>query len=110
MFSYVKPTLGIRFILHVFLSLGHFETELDLLLHPTLRDSFRYAKLIGNSNDPIDLQKYSNDLQKLFIEEQLVYFPNGSNIVSSWIVVIGELFDGIIVRDEIPISEKIFIC
>ena len=41
LFSYVKPTLGPRFILHLLLSLGHFETELDLLLKPSLRDSLR---------------------------------------------------------------------
>lgn len=46
-FSYVKPTMGPRFILHILLSLGEFDTELDLILHQTLRDSLIYAKLIG---------------------------------------------------------------
>ena len=104
-FSYVKPTMGTRFILHVLLSLGYFETELDLILKPSIRESLRYAKLIGDSNELEDLVKYSNELQKLFIEEQLVYFPNGSNVISSWIVILGELFDAVIVRDEIPIND-----
>ena len=34
-FSYIKPTMG-RFILHIMLSLGEFDTELDLILYPTL--------------------------------------------------------------------------
>ena len=51
MFSYVKPTIGPRFILHIMLSLGEFETELDLILYPTLRDYLRYAGLIGELND-----------------------------------------------------------
>ena len=104
-FSYVKPTLGPRFILHLLLSLGHFETELDLLLKPNLRESLRYAKLIGPSNDKEDLQRYSYLLQVLFIKEQLIYFPNGSKVISSWIVIAGDLLDAVIVNDEIPISD-----
>ena len=76
-FDYIKPSIPTRFILHILLSLGRFETEYDLLLHTTLRDSLRYTKLIGPSNDPQDLQNYSDKLLKLFIEEQLVYYPNG---------------------------------
>ena len=104
-FSYVKPTMGTRFILHILLSLGHFQTELDLLLHRTLRDSLRYAKLIGPSNTKEKLQEYSDKLLKLFIEEQLVYFPNSSKVIQSWIVIAGELFDSIILNDEIPITD-----
>ena len=73
-FSYVKPTLGPRFILHVLLSLGEFETEIDLLLHRNLREAFRYAKLIGPENDEASLKYYSSQLLKRYIEEQLVFF------------------------------------
>ena len=66
-FSYIKPTMGPRFILHIMLSLGDFDTELDLIPHPTLRDSLRYAKLIGENNDEDSLQSYSNSLLKKFI-------------------------------------------
>ena len=104
-YSYIKPTMGTRFILHILLSMGHFETELDLLLHKNLRDALRYAKLIGDSNDENDLQIYSNALSKKFIEEQLVYFPNGSKVISNWVIIVGELFDNIIVRNEIPITD-----
>ena len=50
-YSYLKPTLGVQFIHHVMLSLGRFATEIDLTMHPTIRDSLRYAKLIGPSNN-----------------------------------------------------------
>ena len=55
-FSMVKPTLGVRFILYILLSMGEFDTETDLILHPSLRESLIYAKLIGNSNDEEDLK------------------------------------------------------
>lgn len=104
-FSYVKPTMGPRFLLHILLSMGRFETETDLLLRRNLRESFRYAKLIGDSDDIDDLTKYSNCLLRKFIEEQLVYFPNSSKVTDSWIVTAGELFDSVIVENTIPIHD-----
>ena len=70
-YSYLKPTLGVQFIHHVMLSLGRFATEIDLTMQPTIRDSLRYAKLIGPSNDQDELEKYSNELLHLWIKEQL---------------------------------------
>ena len=104
-FSYIKPTMGSRFILHILLSMGEFDTEVDLLLHKTLRESLRYAKLIGTSDDPEKLKKYSDQLLKMFIEEQLVFYPNSSKVIDSWIVSAGELLDGVIIRNEIPITD-----
>lgn len=104
-FSYVRPTLGTRFILHLLLSMGEFETEIDLLLHKDLKESLRYAKLIGPSNTAEKLQEYSDNLLKMFIEEQLVFYPNSSKVIDSWIVAAGELLDGVIVRNEIPITD-----
>ena len=85
--------------------MGHYETEVDLILHPTLRDSFRAAKLIGPSDDPESLKLYSNKLLYLFIHEQLKYFHNTLNILSMWIMIADELFDSVIVRNEIPITD-----
>ena len=31
-FSYVKPTMGARFLLHIMLSMGEFDTEMDFLV------------------------------------------------------------------------------
>ena len=75
-YSYVKPTMGAKFLLHIMLSLGEFETEVDLLLHTSIRESLRYAKLIGPLDDLDSLKGYSNLLLKTYISEQLVYFPN----------------------------------
>ena len=80
-YSFVRSTMDHRFILHILLSLGHYSTEFDLVLHSNLRESFRYAKLIGPNNDPESLEKYSSNLLKLWINEQLVYFPNSSRIL-----------------------------
>ena len=42
-YNYIKPTIGTRFILHILLSKGNFETEYDLISHPSLKESLRYA-------------------------------------------------------------------
>ena len=81
-YSYLKPTLGVQFIHHVMLSLGRFATEIDLTMQPTIRESLRYAKLIGPSNDKDELEKYSNQLLHLWIKEQLQYFPIGRKVLS----------------------------
>ena len=40
-YSFIKPAMNTQFILHLLLSMGHYETEYDLILHPILRESFR---------------------------------------------------------------------
>ena len=104
-FSYIKPTMGVQFLLHILLSMGRFATEIDLTLQGSLRESLRYAKLIGPSDNPENLEEYSNQLLDRFINEQLKYFPNSQRVVDSWIITAGELFDSVIIDDEIPISD-----
>ena len=41
--SYIAPTMNTSFLLHIVLSMGRFETEIDLLLHPIIMDCFRYV-------------------------------------------------------------------
>ena len=76
-FPFIKLTMPTQFLHHILLSMGQFDTELDLILHPSLKDAFRYAKLIGSSNNIHDLEQYSNDLKHKFIKKQLCYYLNG---------------------------------
>ena len=75
------------------------------MLHRNLCEAFRYAKLIGPENDEASLQEYSSQLLKRYIEEQLVYFPNSTKVLSQWIVTAGGLFDSVIIQNEIPITD-----
>lgn len=104
-YDFIKPTMGPQFLHHLLLSMGRFDTELDLLLHTNVKDCFRYAKLIGDNDDSTSLEKYSNGLMNLYVKEQLCYYPNGQGTIDSWIVYSGELFDSVIIRNEIPVSE-----
>ena len=103
-FSFVKPSHNIKFILHILLSLCHYNTEVALLTKPSLRDSMTYAKLIGDSCDPDDLQQYFDSLLQLFITKQLKSYPCSYSQMVRYVNLAGELFNSIIVRNEIPIT------
>ena len=71
--------------------MGEFDTETDLILHPSLRESSRYAKIIGNSNDEENLKMYSRELLRRYIKDQMIYFPNSGRVVDQCIVTAGDL-------------------
>lgn len=104
-FDFIKPTMGSEFLHHVLLSLGRFDTELDLVMHPSIKECMKYARLIGISDDPDVLEEYSKKLLKLFIQKQLCYYPNGQGVIDSWIIHCAELFDSVIIRGDIPVSD-----
>ena len=104
-FSYTKLSSGVQFLLHILLSMGSFDTKIDLTLHETLRESLRYAKLIGPSNEPDDLTRYSNDLMLKYFKEQIVTFPNSKYVLQSWIVQAADIFDSIIIDNELRTTD-----
>ena len=104
-YSYIKPHMGTRFILHIMLSLGEFDTEYDLNLHRSLRESLRYCKLIGPSSCRLDLEKYSDSLLAVYIKEQLQFCPNGNTVTDTWIVNAKNFFDDIIIHDRISYTD-----
>ncbi len=97
--------MGVQFLIHLLLSLGHFQTEIDLTSHSTIRECMQYAKLIGESIEPVDLERYSNELLLRYFEEQVVTFPNSKQVIQSWVVAAGDLLDSVIIHDEITISD-----
>ena len=75
-FSYIIPTMGTSFLLHIMLSMGRFETEIDLTMHPNILECLRSCGLVGRNNDTESLKKYADKLLHKFIVEQVQYFPN----------------------------------
>ena len=84
--------------------MGHFAAEINLTLYRSIRGSLQYTILISILDDKESLQAYSNEISRHVIEEQLVYFPNSTHVINSWIITTGELFDDIIIHDRIPIT------
>ena len=104
-FSYITPTMTTSFMLHIMLSMGHFETEVSILMHENLRECLRYCKLIGERNDEESLKSYADILTKRYIIEQVQYFPNSKRVIDHWIVTASNLFCEVIIKDELPVSE-----
>ena len=104
-FSYITPTMRASFLLYIMLSMGHFETEVDILIHENLRECLRYCKLIGENKNEESLKLYADNLTKRYIIEQVQYFPNSKRAIDHWIITANNLFRAIIVRDEVPITE-----
>ena len=104
-FSYITPTMTTSFLLHIMLSMGRFETEVDILMHESLRECLRYCKLIGESDDDESLKSYADNLTKQYIIEQVQYFPNSKKVIDHWIITASNLFRQVIIHDEIPLTE-----
>eukprot|EP00957_Ditylum_brightwellii_P068716 5216524-Ditylum_brightwellii.AAC.1 len=85
--------------------MGKLGTEIDMLLQPSLCMSFGYTSLIGDSDKNDDLQSYSDALLQKFILEQIKFYPNSKQAIDEWIIAAGELFDRVIMKNRIPISE-----
>ena len=85
--------------------MGRLSTEIELKLHGIIRYCFRHAKLIGPDDDITSLQNYSYEICARYIKEQLSYFPNAIQTLDTFIVVSSDIFDGVIIEDELHISE-----
>lgn len=82
-FSYTRPSNREQFILHITLSMGKFDTEIDLSLQHSLRDALQYCQLIGSLRDPDALTTYFNNLMSRYFKEQIVTFPNSKYVLQS---------------------------
>ena len=104
-FSYITPTMTTSFVLHIMLSMGCFDTEIDLCMHQSLRECLRYCKLIGTDDDEVSLLEYTKVLTRRYIEEQVQYFPNTQRVIDYWIITAFRLFRRIIVDNDLPVTE-----
>ena len=104
-YSFTTPLMSTSFMLHIMLSMGRFETEIDLLTHSNIKECLRKCKLIGPNEDSESLKNYANNMLRRFIEEQMQYFPNSQRVIDLWIITTFNLFRKIIIEDSLPISE-----
>ncbi|KAF4650828.1 hypothetical protein FOL47_000836 [Perkinsus chesapeaki] len=75
-FSSALPHHGHKFLVHLLLTLGRFETELDLFDVADLKVSFERAGLVKNAQAVTDRE--INKMMRRYILEQVLYTPGGS--------------------------------
>ena len=51
------------------------------------------------------IKEYTNILTRIFVEEQVIFYPNEKRVVDLWIVTVGELSTIFIVEDYPPITD-----
>lgn len=70
------PRYADRFLIHIILSMGRYETEVGVFDVANLRQSFQEAQLIADAEHPTVQEK--NLILRRYILEQLVYMPGGT--------------------------------
>ena len=61
--------------------------------------------MIGPEDDNDFLEIYMSNLIRIFIEEQVKYFPNSQRVIYFWIITVAELLCSVLVEDNLPISD-----
>ena len=79
--------------------MGRFSTERELLLNDTLIGCFCNSRLIGEEDDPESMHNYSNQFMNIFVNNQLVFFPNSQRIIDAFIIQAGDLLDRAIINN-----------
>jgi hypothetical protein len=100
-FSNITPNNTSQFLYHLLLSMGEYDTEMDLLTHVSMRDSFVCAKLV----DANDLVESVNRLTKRYILEQLCFYPIGTKRFDFFMEMASTTLTEVIVHDRMPIFE-----
>ena len=62
-------------------------------------------KLIGEEDDSESLQNYSNKIMNIFVNNQLVCFPNGQRMIDAFLSKLEIYLYIIIINNNITISE-----
>jgi hypothetical protein len=100
-FSNIPPNNTSQFLYHLFLSMGKYDTKMDLLTHASMRESFVHAKLV----DANDLVESVNRLTKWYILEQLCFYLIGTKRFDFFMEMALTMLMEVVVHDRMPIFE-----
>jgi predicted GIY-YIG superfamily endonuclease len=103
----IPPTQGHRFLVHLLLTMGEFDNEVNLMSHQNMRECCTYARLIPNnfSSQTDLLEKACKDLLKRYVLEQLIYQPCGTKQFDRFLVAAFQALRGAILFNELHFRE-----
>ena len=104
-FSNVKPHNACKFMIHVLLSMGHFETERDIWQCTSFKEAFQYCNLLENQEGKSDIKAEIDCLLKKWILDQLRFYPIGNKAMDEYIVKASHILSSAIAHNEIPIDD-----
>ena len=98
----VKPTQSNRWLLHILLSMGEFDNEMNLLSTAGVKQSFMHA---GSLNpDPQTHKEGVRKLTERHTAEQLVYSPGGTKSFDKYTVAAQKTLTDALLRDQLPLD------
>ena len=100
-FSFIKPILGRRFILHVLLSMGKFSNKLDLMLSTNTWQQFVKAGLVTGEPSMEIVKKLTRE----FAEKQLRFYPVPVRTFDFYLVAAYQTLQSCLLHDAVPIAE-----
>jgi hypothetical protein len=100
-FSNIKPTQPHRFLIHVLLSMGDFNNELELWEQGSIKNAFVKARLIS----VLHLEESVKDLVRRYVMEQLLFMPGGTQMFDQLCVVAHSVLTSALLQNEMPIHE-----
>lgn len=103
-FSHVSPEHPVRFLTHLLLTLGHYDTEKDILMHSSFIECFRAAGLVGSSDDQDSLLRDCDGIMRGYIDEQLIYSPFALSKAEYYILVASQVIADAIMLNGISIN------
>lgn len=106
-FSKVVPEQNMKFVLHVLLVLGEYDTELDLKAAGSLRKAFVLAGLVREVSleDPESMRVDLMKLMKRIVDEIIPYQPVGEKRLDTFITRSYTLLESLLLNSSIPMNE-----
>jgi predicted GIY-YIG superfamily endonuclease len=102
-YNSVKPTHTNRWLVHLLLSMGEFDNEMNLLGYGDIVDCFVRAKLIG-----VDPRTHETDvrlLAKRYILEQLVFLPGSTRQFDKHVIAAHQTLHQALIHRQLPLDE-----
>ena len=86
-YNMVKPTNSHKFLIHLLLSMGTFETEISLYKSCNIKQCFIDSGILRDPtpSDPTNVEDINRILVK-YILEQLLYIPTGTKAIGRYMI------------------------
>jgi hypothetical protein len=106
-FTRINPQQNMKFIYHVLLQLGQYDTELDFKRHGTLREVFYRAGLFphGSNLENFDDSVVVPHIVQLVMDYVIPPQPVGLKIIKKQIPEVDKLIESILLHNSIPVSD-----
>ena len=102
-FSEVEPRNFSRFLCHILLSLGHFQTEIEVFSGKSMLKSFEIVKLVSNCQN-VNRNEVITIL-KNYLLSQLKFCPGSSKVLDKSLLDADFILSGLLLKKEMSFNE-----